>query len=385
MRTIHDRLSKAGATNCPGLGVSIRERVPSGEWLSIIFGNPDELFMTNYGSVTTNPDREAYHDGLFEGFQILVVNLYGGSQTIADTCGTSMKQKGFKYTIVASYGEGIQELCRQDRGRCPYTQLWLINYCGNDVLQAEARDRDIDKIAPFLEAVTDFWMGGGGLMLFFDNNPHVFDGNILLKHYLKFPDKGKTRTTRVRFWGSWLAMSQMTVATADVPTRQRFSPKVQLPAPGECSLRFSLRPGLVTFYEGYTISSAVDEQKQPLSTDDELWPFTPFAWTSEPATPPRAFILHYDPPLASDSHEGPGPIVLHGAFTSAYGGFTKDGTGRIIMSIACWLTRIEERQYRAMRTGGPVVKSSPGLTRRYDAMEKVPFAQFRAEKGCLLA
>ena len=37
-----------------------------------------------------------------------------------------------------------------------------------------------------------------------------------------------------------------------------------------------------------------------------------------------------------------GPIVVHGGFTSAFYDFEQNGTGRLVISIACWLIRKEE-------------------------------------------
>jgi hypothetical protein len=124
----------------------------------------------------------------------------------------------------------------------------------------------------------------------------------------------------------------------------------------------------VKFYEGNTISYAVNASGQPISSDADLWPFTPFAWTSEPVSPPRPFILFHDPKITSDALECPGPIVIHGGFTSAFYEFGDDktgGTGRLIISIACWLTRIEERLYRAKISASPMVKSLPRLAGNY--------------------
>ena len=66
-------------------------------------------------------------------------------------------------------------------------------------------------------------------------------------------------------------------------------------------------------------------------------PFTPFAFTSDPEHK-RPFILYYDPKVET----GKGPIVIHGGFTSAFYDFEQDGTGKLVISIACWLTRREE-------------------------------------------
>jgi hypothetical protein len=68
----------------------------------------------------------------------------------------------------------------------------------------------------------------------------------------------------------------------------------------------------------------------------------------------------------------PGPIVLHGGFTSAFAEFTDDktgGTGRLMISIACWLVRMEERSLLLQREG-VMIKTMPLLLGEYEAPEK---------------
>jgi hypothetical protein len=123
---------------------------------------------------------------------------------------------------------------------------------------------------------------------------------------------------------------------------------------------------LVQFYEGNTISYAVNSSDSPLTKLNYLCPFTPFAWAFENVSPPRPFILFYDPKFSSHSFS-PGPIVLHGGFTSAFYEFRDDkyATGRLIISIACWLTRIEERLYASKRYSLPLQKNIPKLSGSY--------------------
>jgi hypothetical protein len=69
--------------------------------------------------------------------------------------------------------------------------------------------------------------------------------------------------------------------------------------------------------------------------------------------------------------DSPGSIVIHGGFTAAFYEFglamddSTGGTGRLIISIACWLTRIEERLYLAKKTATPLVTTVPRLTENY--------------------
>jgi hypothetical protein len=63
----------------------------------------------------------------------------------------------------------------------------------------------------------------------------------------------------------------------------------------------------------------------------------------------------------------PGPGVLHGGFTSAFAEFTDDetgGTGRLMISIACWLVRMEEREVFFQREGR-YIKTTPLLSKKY--------------------
>ena len=53
-----------------------------------------------------------------------------------------------------------------------------------------------------------------------------------------------------------------------------------------------------------------------------------------------------------------GPIVLHGGFTSAFYDFQEDGTGRLVISIACWLIRKEEL---AMNIAEGIEKAIPPI------------------------
>jgi hypothetical protein len=294
-------------------------------------------------------------------------------------CGRVLKRKGFDYQFVCSYGEGIVQLSRNDGGRCPYTQLWLFSSPGYGELPNEATDKDVHKIIPFMNAVRDFWKAGGGLLLFCDNAPYTFEVNYLLGNILTFTQGGRTTATNVRFGGlpcqgksgtfnGWTGKQQISVSASETPVCQCFNPKVELPPPGKCNRRLSLRPGLVNFYEGNTISYAVNTSGQPISSETDLWPFTAFAWTSEKVSPARPFILFHDPTITSDALECPGPVVIHGGFTAAFYEFGDDktgGTGRLIISISCWLTRIEERMYRAKISANSIAKSVPRLTGSY--------------------
>ena len=104
-----------------------------------------------------------------------------------------------------------------------------------------------------------------------------------------------------------------------------------LSSPGKADT-LSLRIGLSSFSEGITLSYA-----ETSDNSEDYKPFIPFTYFTDPQKK-KSFILYYEPQIEI----GRGPIVLHGGFTSAFYDFQEDGTGRLVISIACWLIRKEE-------------------------------------------
>jgi len=136
----------------------------------------------------------------------------------------------------------------------------------------------------------------------------------------------------------------------------KFKLDIKLPPPGKCKDRISLRPGLVKFSEGITLSYA--ERSDGIN---DYSPFTPFAYLTD-TSKEKPFILYYDPKM-KNRRINQGPIVIHGGFTSAFYDFSFDGTGRLVTSIACWLVRYEERLYRQIQEDmkTKMVKSIPAI------------------------
>jgi hypothetical protein len=356
-------------------------------------------FERSVFSPGNNPAGDPYSDGAFVDFHILIVCLYMGAyeqnaglmseSNFKKQCGQKLLDKGFQYDFVYSYGDAIQELTQQVNGRCRYAELWLFSSPGYGFLPDDAKDKDPNKIAPFLEAVRDFWLHGGGLLLFCDNDPYTFEVNYLFEHYLDFacPDGTKAKT-QLRLGGlecslgtskspfkGWLGKEMIHVVGPNDawPAVGTFSREVELrPAKQKGQIpRLTLRPGLVEFFEGNTISYAVDSQGTPISNPDDLWPFTSFACASGPDQDPHPFILFHDPEITSPVLDCPGPIVVHGGFTAPFecDSDTTGGVGRLMVSIACWLTHIEERlplEFQASANGvSPIPRNVPALVGAY--------------------
>jgi hypothetical protein len=105
-------------------------------------------------------------------------------------CGDSLLCKGFDYKFTYSYDDAIKKLTKVNaERRCPYSELWLLSSVGTGVLSSKAKDKDSDKIIPFLEAVKDFWIGGGGLLLFCDDVPYKVDVRMQMA-FLRRPNYG---------------------------------------------------------------------------------------------------------------------------------------------------------------------------------------------------
>jgi hypothetical protein len=78
-------------------------------------------------------------------------------------------------------------------------------------------------------------------------------------------------------------------------------------------------------------------------------------------------VNFYSSDLCSTVPSCCGPVVLHGGFTSAFSEFGEDmkGTGKLLISIACWLTRIELRLSLARLGHGMPLTTIPALRGNY--------------------
>ena len=245
--------------------------------------------------------------------------------------GQALRNKGFIYDIVYSYGDAINQLEKLDEdNNCPYTELWLFCSKGDGSLPEKAKDKDSNKIDIFLQMVADFNKNGGALFLFSDNYPFVLETNLLLKEYIQFKE-GKINFEMKGNYNNEDPVKRFIFKKGTKNTiNGYFQPEEYIPSPGKGE-RLSLRVGLNTFSEGITLSYA-----ETFDNSEDYRPFTPFAFLSDEKHK-RPFILYYDPKVET----GMGPIVVHGGFTSAFYDFEQVGTGRLVISIACWLTRQE--------------------------------------------
>ena len=325
--------------------------------INMIFNENSEFSLSTAKEII-NPEEEPYYD-IFDNFKILVVILYLGNkehdknittEIFENNAGRSLKKKGFKYDIVYSYGEAIKKLVSSEKGNCPYSETWIFCSKGDGTLPDKAEDKDQNKITIFLEIVSEFNKNGGALFLFCDNEPFVLEANLLLNEYLKL-EEGKINFNMKGNYNNKNEKDRFIFEKGIQKSKNGyFQPEHYIESPGEAE-RLSLRRGLNRFSEGITLSYA-----ETFDKSENYFPFKPFAYLTDPINK-RPFILYYDPKIKKGKISR-GPIVLHGGFTSAFYDFQQDGTGRLVISIACWLIRKEE-YFMDMRKG--IIRSIPRI------------------------
>ena len=326
-----------------------------------------------------NPEEEIYINGIFKNLRksvsrILIVLLYLGESNkdsnISEEIfrgneekkgtGYILRKKGLEYTIVYNYKDAIDELTINEDGHCKYLEAWIFSSDGSGeypkggktIYDSDKNERRGDgrkvtkednskELIPFLETVSEFNRKGGALLLFCDNEPFTFEVNLLLSKYLNFDEINKERANFI-MGGNYVrppgVEANITVKSDNSKSkRATFDSRLLLDYIGkEETKRLSLRVGMKYFNEGITLSYA-----KTYDNSENYEPFNAFAYLTDKEKD-KPFILYYDPKIDPLKVDNRGPIVVHGGFTSAFYEFTKEGTGLLIISIACWLGRIEE-------------------------------------------
>ena len=322
--------------------------------------NENSVTLDGMAKIIENPQDEPYFD-IFDRFKILVEILYLGNDKhdinittdiFENNAGKSLQKKGFKYDIVYSYGDAINKLLNSENNICPYSEVWIFCSKGNGSLPDKAKDKDPNKITMFLKIIAEYNKKGGALFLFCDNYPYVLEVNLLLTKYIKF-EEGKINFEMKGNYNNKNPDERFIYVKGSQKSEYGyFEPDHFIESPGEAD-RLSLRIGLNKFSEGITLSYA-----ETFDNSENYAPFKPFAYLTDPKKK-RPFILYYDPKIKKGEISR-GPIVLYGGFTSAFYDFKQEGTGRLVISIACWLIRKEE-YYLNLKQG--LEKSIPKINK----------------------
>jgi hypothetical protein len=86
---------------------------------------------------------------------------------------------------------------------------------------------------------------------------------------MTFSDNGRTDRTAIRYSGCYLGQHHIHVGESQDAVAGIITLLGVLPSTGRASHELTLRPGL-TFHEGITISSPVDDNNRQISAPDEL-------------------------------------------------------------------------------------------------------------------
>ncbi|GKT34517.1 hypothetical protein ADUPG1_007859, partial [Aduncisulcus paluster] len=226
-------------------------------------------------------DADAYRDGAFEGFSILVCMFYSNSDRSSVDANISedvfrnglkggaspfksMQRKGFSVTIVKTYSSAIKEL---DKG----------SHCVCMVLSSAGFQDSVSdgKYAQeFIRCLNLYWQQGGCLFLFGENDPFFFEVNMFLAQ-AKFETERGIRSCGFKLYGNWEGAKRSKTwiedkgASSSMLSRGTFCAQTsirvgrrQIPA---------VRGGLRRIFEGNTIAMFSEH------SEEKMYPFVPFA------------------------------------------------------------------------------------------------------------
>ena len=222
--------------------------------------------------------------------------------------------------IIQDYKECIQELQTGD-----YYAHWVI--CGNGGGKLPKKDGNPNLVGQYIEAVKMFWINGGSVVFWNDNEPYTYECNLFLEK-AEFP--GEISKTKVRFGGDHDGKSVMIPGDINIGLEKdsdkgKFNHK-RLFNDGKYPM-FSLGHNLVRIAEGTTVSFAQDSEG--------IAPFNIFGYEHQGGKN----ILFYTPPFKYNH----GYLVLEGGFTKLFNEIDSDGIKRYILNIASFTTQFAKR------------------------------------------
>ena len=301
-----------------------------------------KILIVMLWSYTLNPSEEnkkIVPDYLFESRESMLKNSkinpkylkkYKQNYNENDICvEKAVKSLGGEIFVVINYKDAINELCKKEKGKCPYYCVWIIS--GNDKCHLPDEDSDPNLLDQFLELIHNYTMSGGSLVLFGESDPLFFQANLFLEQH-EFPTINGNAKTQLRLYGIHEGGQYLTadpsgklvelkhfnsyrkIMYSNSNRGRSNNPKIKRP-----SIGFNLK----YFYEGETISYAKDE--------NNIFPFTKFAKDSEGGI----CILFY---CGIDGH---GDVIVDGGFTKCFLNMEEEGTYQYIQNLAAFTSRIE--------------------------------------------
>lgn len=257
------------------------ENSPYTQWagVSVIEGAAKDAYGNAKGS-----QYDLAKDGAFKGYTIIVINM--SDQRNFSYARAALEKKGFTikmYDYTVPSDSELERLLNT-----PDSQLWFL------------ADRTAHLGSRAVELICNYYLSGHGVYIWSDNDPFYVDTNTILK----------------RIYGSGVYMFGNYIGDR-VLGIQPYSGK-----PGIIA-NHPITTGLVSFYEGITISSV------KMGSDRIL----PLMYNSE-----CGIVAAYD---SKDGHRA----LIDGGFTRLFCNWDSAGTDRYVVNAAAWLTNIERFGY----------------------------------------
>jgi len=271
---------------------------------------------------------------------------------------------GIDLIVKTKYDECIMEL--QKGGK--YYAAWIICGDGSGKLPGGGK---ANIVGQFIEVLNRFWMNGGALLFWCDNEPLTYEVNLFLEK-AEFP--GNTKSN-IRFVGNHLGKKEMKPGNIRASKVGIFNDKRQFEE-GKIK-RYSLGHNLKKIFEGTTVSFAkiktgdIDEDnlKEDQLEDpsiDTLFPFVPFSYDHDEGLS----VIFYP----SGDGDNRGDIIIDGGFSKLFNEIDKTGTYRYVLNSIAWTTQFSRR---TAENGDCWVESFNLASFKYDIKYDETWKRFR--------
>ena len=223
---------------------------------------------------------------------------------------------GVKIKIVRNYKDAINEITKEEDGKCPYYSVWII--CGPPYKVLPKKEDEPDLIGLFNDVLIKYWENKGSLIFLAEGTPLCYQVNLFLE-YADFPGHGKAQ---FRIGGEQKADKKLKPDDSGILKRNgTYNSKITLTAKNEkvkkSIARTTIARGMGDMYEGDTISYAcssnnfdyLNKNIKPIINTDELKPFASFIKNTNGGI---SCLIYSD-----DSNER-GDIVIYCGFTICF-------------------------------------------------------------------
>ena len=265
-------------------------------------------------------NAEIYKPNILQGQKILIVMTYCGSSCNIQklyingnnkTVKEAVEHFGVTIVTIDNYNDAIEELKKNENGKCPYYACWLIN------------DREEkEKMEEFLQILNKFWKKGGAVVLFSDNEPFILETN----QFLSLINAGFTMN------GDYIGKKYIFGDdTGELDKVGVFNRNEDAYKYGNIQ-RQKLSHNLYKIYEGVTISSVTKNGKRCLDVkSNDIYPFVIFARDSEGGITS----------LFKPANKEEGDLIIDGGCTKLFINMEEDGTFRYVQNLAGFTARPE--------------------------------------------